>query len=234
MTAIDLNADLGEGFPWDESVMDLVSSASISCGAHAGDDVTMARALLAAKRRGVAVGAHPGYPDREGFGRRERDMTLEDVAALVLGQVTHLKTIADNLRVRLRYIKPHGALYNQSQREPEMARGLAHAARLLGLALVGLPGSEVAKAAVGAGVAYLAEGFVDRGYRDDGSLIPRGQPGATLDDLRAIAGQVVRLVESGRIQTLCLHGDGPNVARVGAIVRETLRLHSVALQSFAS
>ena len=231
MVSIDLNADLGEGCPWDEALLDLVSTASLSCGAHAGDDDAIRKTLRMARSRGVTVGAHPGYPDRDGFGRRERAMTRDDVRALVLEQVAHLRTMADDTGTVLRFIKPHGALYNQSQRDPEMARGLVEAARSLHLSLFGLPDSEVARVAAGAGVTFVTEGFADRGYRPDGTLIPRGEPGAILDDPRAIADQVVRLIDSRRIRTLCLHGDDPGAVRMAGIVRDALDTHGVAIWS---
>ena len=158
-------------------------------------------------------------------------MTREDVRALVLEQVAHLKTMAADAGTALRFIKPHGALYNQSQRDPEMARGLVEAARSLNLSLFGLPDSEVARVAAEAGVTFVAEGFADRGYRDDGTLIPRGEPGAILDDPRAIADQVVRLIDSRRIRTLCLHGDDPGAVRMAGIVRDALDTHGVAIRS---
>ncbi len=232
MLSIDLNADLGEGCPWDEALLDLVSTASLSCGAHAGDDDAIRSTLRMAKSRAVSVGAHPGYADRDGFGRRDRAITGDEVRTLVLEQVAHLKAMADDAGVVLRFIKPHGALYNQSQRDLEMARGLVEAAKSLGLGLFGLPDSEVARAAAGAGVTFVAEGFADRGYRGDGTLIPRGEPGATLDDPRAIAAQVARLVDSRRISTLCLHGDDPGAVRMANLVRDALDTHGVVIRSF--
>ena len=234
MLAIDLNADLGEGCPWDEVLLDVVSTASVSCGAHAGDDDAIRNTLRMAKRRGVVVGAHPGYPDREGFGRRERTMTGSEVTALVVEQVKHLNLLADDAGVTVRFVKPHGALYNQSQVDSEMARGLVAAACSLGLGLFGLPDSEVAKAATDAGVPFVAEGFADRGYREDGRLIPRSEPGAMLDDPVAIAEQVVRLVNSRRIRTLCLHGDSPGAVRLAKIVRDAFESHGVMIRSFVT
>jgi 5-oxoprolinase (ATP-hydrolysing) subunit A len=232
MLAIDLSADLGEGCAWDAELLRLVSSASISCGAHAGDDEGIVRTLSLARSLGVTVGAHPGYLDREGFGRRERVIAANAVTSLVVEQVEHLMTLADGAGVVLRFVKPHGALYNQAQRDPELARGLVEAARTLGLALFGLPDSEVAKAAAESDVGYVAEGFADRGYRDDGSLIPRGGPGANLTDSGLIAEQVIRLVRSDRIRTLCIHGDAPGCVALATITRDTLHRHGVAIRNY--
>lgn len=222
MPAIDLNADLGEGCPWDEELLDRVTSASISCGAHAGDDRQIRATIRAAKARGVAIGAHPGFADREGFGRREQPVDRAGAERLVREQVAHLAGLAAPEGVSLRYIKPHGALYNQAQRDAEIARGVADAAKGLGLALFGLPASEVARAAEDAGVRYLAEGFADRGYRADGGLIPRGQPGAMLEARAEIRAQIATLARSGRVATLCIHGDDPKAVGLADWVRESL------------
>ena len=233
MAEIDLNADLGEGFPWDEALLGRVTSASICCGAHAGDEQIRTKTLSLAKERGVTVGAHPGFDDREGFGRRERAIGFAEVRALVFDQVSHLASLADRVGVPLRFVKPHGALYNQAQRDPEIARGIIAAIenfRGQMLSVFGLPGSEIEKAARDSGVNFLAEGFADRGYRDDGSLIPRGEPGARLDDPVPVAEQIVRLATSGRIQTLCLHGDDPNSLALADLVCETLQRRGITIR----
>ena len=192
--AIDLNADLGEGCGNDRALLERISSASICCGAHAGDPATIRETLRAARDRGVAVGAHPGYPDREGFGRRERSVTAAEVENLILEQVARLRTLAGEEGLTIRFLKPHGALYNQAQRDGEVARGVLAAASRLGLPLLGQPGSLLESRARGHGVRFIAEGFPDRRYRDDGSLVPRGEPGAVLHDLAEIEASVQRLV----------------------------------------
>ena len=236
MDWIDLSADLGEGCPGDEALLRYVSSASISCGAHAGDDLAIAATLRMARANGVVAGAHPGFPDRGGFGRRERPTTREEAAEIVRSQVLHLCKLADAEGVAIRFVKPHGALYNQAQRDPEIARGLIDAIvslRIKGLTAVGLPDCEVERAAVGAGVAFLAEGFADRGYREDGRLIARGEPGAILESPSAISEQVVRLARGGRVRTLCVHGDDPLAVAHAVLVRHALGQAGIAVRAFA-
>jgi UPF0271 protein len=237
MGTMDLNADLGEGCPWDALLLKRVSSASISCGAHAGDDSTILATLQLAKDQGVTVGAHPGFPDREGFGRREFLVSCSEVESMVAEQLLHLAELANDVGVPLRFVKPHGALYNQAQRDPEIACSIIEAILAFSsnrLFLFGLPGSELARAAAGSGIRYIAEGFADRGYRLDGSLIPRSELGAILDDPLAIAEQVVRLVKSGQVQTLCLHGDDPHSVELADLVCRTLDREQIQIQGVDS
>ena len=221
MPPIDLNADLGEGFPWDEPLLDRVSSASICCGAHAGDDDAIRRTLEASAVRGVVVGGHPGYADREHFGRRERSMGEAEVRSLILGQLDHLDDLARTIGVSIRFLKPHGALYNQAQREPEIAEGVVSACVERRLPLLGLPGTLLARLAAGAGLTYVAEGFCDRRYGPEGTLAPRGEPGSILVDDAEIAGQVVALADRG-LQTLCVHGDDPRAVGIADLARRSL------------
>ena len=235
MEWIDVSADVGEGGSNDEALMGYVSSASISCGAHAGDDQTIAATLRHARVKGVVVGAHPGFPDREGFGRRECLASRSEVAEIVRVQVLHLCKLADAEGVAIRFVKPHGALYNQAQRNSEMARGVLDAIvglKIKGLAVLGLPDSEVELAALVAGVPFLAEGFADRGYRDDGRLIPRGEPGATLTSPSAISAQVVRLARGGKVRTICVHGDDPSAVAHAMQVRHALESAGIAVRAF--
>lgn len=218
MPAFLLNADLGEGMPWDGALLGLVDWASVCCGAHAGGPEAIAHTLEGAKRRGVTVGAHPGYPDRAGFGRVERPCTRDEARQLIEEQVGDLRRIADPLGIAIAFLKPHGALYNQAQRDDAIAAGIAEAAKALGLALVGLPEGALASAAGRLGVPYRAEGFPDRGYRPDGTLIPRGEPGDILDDDRAIRDQAARLVARG-VRVLCIHGDRPDAPALAARLR---------------
>jgi UPF0271 protein len=219
--AVDLNADLGEGCPWDDPLLARVTSASVCCGAHAGDPGAIAATLRAASRLGVVVGAHPGYADRENFGRRERPIARGEAESLVREQVAALGAIAGPLGVAIRFLKPHGALYNQAQREPGVAAGVVAAASALGLPILGQPGGAVEAEARASGVRFVAEGFADRAYRPDGRLVPRGEPGAVLTDRGAIAAQVLRLVDRG-FETLCLHGDRPEAVALADLVRESL------------
>jgi UPF0271 protein len=206
---LDVNADLGEGFSHDEALLDRVSSASICCGAHAGDPATIRRTLTAACERGVVVGAHPGHPDREGFGRRDRDLDAAGVERLIRDQVADLRRLADEVGVSIRFLKPHGSLYNQAQSGGAVGRGVVAAALALGLPLLGLPGSPLESLAGTEGLEFIAEGFPDRRYRGDGSLTPRGEPGAVLHDPDELVANVRTLATGGRVRTLCLHGDEP-------------------------
>jgi UPF0271 protein len=229
---IDLNADLGEGFPWDEQLLELVTSASISCGAHAGDAETIRKTLELARRRGTLVGAHPGYHDREHFGRREQSHSPSDAHQLVQSQIRALRLIADEVGVVLRFLKPHGALYNQAQREIALARALVQTARDEGLAVVGQPGSQVEAAARQSAATFVSEGFIDRRYQPDGRLTPRTDPRALLEDPSEISAQTLQLSHKG-IETLCIHGDHANCVALARLARNTLENAGVTIRSFA-
>jgi len=223
---IDLNADLGEGFLNDARLLDLVTSASVACGAHAGDRTTILDTIAAARERRVAVGAHPGFPDREGFGRRERTASTVEVERLVSEQVESLASLADETGTVLVFLKPHGALYNQAQRDVKIARGVAAAARAFGLPVLGQPGGVLETAAAAIGLRFVAEGFPDRRYEPDGRLTPRGSPGAVLDDPAEVQAQAVRLVGL-RLSTLCIHGDDPRAVDNALVVRAALERHEI-------
>jgi len=230
--SIDLNADLGEGFPNDRALLERVTSASIACLAHAGDPSTVGRTLRDASERSVTVGAHPGYADREHFGRREQSLSPLEVAELIERQVASLSSLAEPLGVAIRYVKPHGALYNQAQRDESIAEGVVGALSGLGLPLVGQPGTVLEALALRAGLAYIAEGFPDRHYRDDGRLVPRGEPGAVLHDPADVESQVLRLLDLG-VSTLCIHGDDPRAVINADAVRAILDRRGIVLESFA-
>jgi UPF0271 protein len=233
--SIDLNADLGEGMPWDSALIGLVTSANVSCGAHAGTSDQIASTLATAKGRGVVVGAHPSWPDREGFGRVERSAMAEEVERLVLAQLIALQALADLWGVTIRYLKPHGALYNQAMRDDDASdsirEGLLGAMRTLGLPLMGQPGTRLGTLAGEAGLRYVREGFPDRGYRDDGRLVPRGEPGALLEGLEAVEAQALRLVGQG-FDSLCLHGDSPDAVAMAEAIRSALDREGIAVRSF--
>ncbi len=232
---IDLNADLGEGCPHDAELLDgLVSSASVCCGAHAGSPDVLRATLARARDRGVVVGAHPGFPDREHFGRREQSISVEAVSALILDQTARLIELADEQGLVVRFLKPHGALYNQAQRDEEIARGVISAAETLGLPLLGLPGSILHRLASARGVRYIPEGFPDRRYRDDGSLVPRSEPDAVLHDPSEMEAQMLALIASGRAATLCIHGDDPLAVDKARLVRRVLLAQAMAVRSFAA
>jgi UPF0271 protein len=224
---IDVNADLGEGFPNDARLLELVTSASVSCGAHAGDRETILNTLRIAREREVAVGAHPGYADRDGFGRRELDVSTDQVKRLIGDQFEALAKLAEGEGLTLRFVKPHGALYNQAQRDPAIARGVVEAVRGLGLPVLGQPSSVLARVAGEAGVRFVTEGFPDRRYEPDGRLVPRSRPDAVLDDPAEVDAQIVRLVAEG-LETLCVHGDDPRAVRNAESVRDALQRHGLA------
>jgi len=237
---IDLNCDAGESFGvWrlgdDAAIFEHVTSANIACGYHAGDPSTMEAAVLAAKRRGVAVGAHPSYPDLPGFGRRSMRVAPADVEAMVLYQIGALEAIARANGVRLAHVKPHGALYNDAAKDRVLAGAIAAAVRRAGgLRLVGLAGSALRDAAHDAGVAFAAEGFCDRTYEADGSLRARSNPDAVVSDPDAAARQAVGIAVRGvartgdgveialRADTLCIHGDTPGAVAIARAVRSAL------------
>lgn len=202
---IDLNADLGEGMPWDEALLDRVTSANVCCGAHAGDPRSIETACRIAQSRGVAIGAHPGYPDRPHFGRAEREATETEVYQWIVGQVADLQRLVPP-GSKIRHLKPHGALYNQAQRDPTIARAAVRAARDLRLPIFGMPGGEVERCCQELGARFIAEGFADRRYLPDGRLAPRSHPDAVLTDPDEMERQLARLLDQG-VQTVCVHGD---------------------------
>ena len=249
MTAIDLNCDMGESFGrWDvgvdAAVMPWVSSANVACGFHAGDPAVLRRTVDLARRHGVAVGAHPGYPDLQGFGRRALDLSPAEVEDAVLYQIGAVYAFARAAEVELAHVKPHGALYNRAARDPTIAaaiaRGVARFDR--GLILVALAGSQMVAAGRERGLAVAQEAFADRTYEDDGSLRPRGLAGATLHDPAEILQQAIgvardRMVVTGSGQrmpvaadTLCLHGDTPAAATLARTLREGLSAAGVEVR----
>jgi UPF0271 protein len=233
---IDLNADVGESIGDDEGVVPAVSSANVACGFHAGNPAIMRTTVQLSKRHGVAVGAHPSFRDMEGFGRREMHVEAAELEKLVAYQVRALAAIALEEGVRLSHVKPHGALYNMAARDAGMADAIARAVRTVDASLVlfGLSGSELTAAGQRAGLRVASEVFADRGYRPDGTLAPRGTPGAVLTDVaevvrRAIGmatGQGVTAVDgtsvSVRADTICIHGDTPGAAALAWAVRAAL------------
>jgi 5-oxoprolinase (ATP-hydrolysing) subunit A len=227
---IDLNCDIGESYgAWrmgdDVALLDLVSSANIACGFHAGDPSTIDATVCAAAQRGVAIGAHPSYPDLAGFGRRSMDISADDIESGVLYQIGALTAFVDSYGAKLHHVKPHGALYNDASRNEALAKAVARAvARAdVPLTLVGLPGSALLAAGREAGLATAAEGFCDRAYEPDGSLRSRTRKGALISDPDQCARQAVELASGGRVQTLCIHGDTPGAASIALAVTTALR-----------
>lgn len=238
--AIDLNSDLGESFgSWtmgdDAAMFPLVSSANIACGYHAGDGTTMLASCRRAVQHGVRVGAHVSYRDLAGFGRRAMEIEPAELAADVLYQLAALDGIARVAGTRVAYVKPHGALYNRIVHDRAQAAAVLEAVRAFdpSLPVLGLPGSAVLELAAEAGQPVRREAFVDRGYRPDGTLIPRGEAGALLSDLDQIAGRAVGFARSGRVDSLCVHGDTPGAVAMAALVRERLAAAGIAVRPFA-
>lgn len=229
---IDLNCDMGENIGNDADIMPYITSANIACGFHAGEADTMRETVRLAKRYGVAVGAHPGWRDREGFGRNEMSLPAEEVEALVREQVEALAEIAKAEGVELRHVKPHGALYNQSAKDRELSKAIARAVKAVSgeLVLVGLAGSGLVEAGIEVGLRVADEGFPDRNYNPDGTLVSRKQPDAIIEPPEEVALHAIELVRDGinfggrrvRVDTLCLHGDHPRAAENARRVREAL------------
>lgn len=255
---IDLNADVGEGRSaavggpaaapgshGDAALMPSITSANVACGFHAGDPGVMRATVALAREHGVAVGAHPGFPDLEGFGRRELQVSPGDVEDFVAYQVGALAAIAAAQGVRLQHVKPHGALFNMAVRDAALADAIARAAAVIDRALIlfGLPGSELVAAGARAGLRTAREGFADRAYQPDGTLVPRSQPGAVMHDPEIVVRRAVRMVREGNvdaidgsrvpltIDTLCVHGDTPGAAELAARIRRALAAGGVEVRA---
>lgn len=242
---IDLNADLGEGAPEDEELLQVVSSCNIACGGHAGDDATMASTVRLAIANGVAIGAHPGYPDRAGFGRESGFLEGAPLYDSLTQQVMALCNIAAQLGARVTHVKPHGALYNDAVRRTDLADIIARVtAEMPGQpAFVGMAATELEYAAARHGLSFIAEAFVDRAYEPDGTLVSRKQPGAVHENLAVATTQAVRLAREGRAtasngeevavraDTLCIHGDTPGAAEKARAVRDVLESHGVEIRA---
>lgn len=233
---IDLNSDMGESFgAWsigaDAELLRVVSSANVACGAHAGDASVMRRTVRAAMAAGVSVGAHPGFPDLAGFGRRELRMTAGELEDSVIAQIAALAGVAAVEGVRLTHVKAHGAMYNMAANDASMADAIAAAIAAVdrSLVMVGLPASALERAAAKAGLAFAAEGFADRAYDTDGTLVPRTRPGALITDPAQAADGALRMAREGRVRTICIHSDTPGAAAIGAAVRRAFDSHGIPL-----
>ncbi len=227
MPSLDLNADLAEGQagtppPGDEVLLQLISSANVACGYHAGDALLMQRTVAAARARNVRIGAHPGYPDPTGFGRRAMAATPDEVTAYIIHQAGALAAFCRAAGTSLSYVKPHGALYNTAVRDAATATAIAAGVRAVdpSLTILALPNSELFEAAAAAGLGTAREGFADRGYQADGTLIPRGQPGALITDPAAAAEHALALAP--HVDSLCVHSDTPGAVNIVRTVRERL------------
>lgn len=252
MSTIDLNCDLGESFGAytigaDEAVMASISSANVACGYHAGDPSVMRRTVQLARDAGVAVGAHPGFPDLVGFGRRDMRIAPKDVEDLVLYQIGALAAIAHGGGIRLSHVKPHGALYNMAVKDRWLADAIARAVAAFdpSLILFGLPNSDLARAGQAAGLQVALEGFADRSYEPDGSLTPRSRAGAVIHDVDVVVERAVRMAAEGiviasdgselsiHVDTICTHGDTPGAQALTRALRAGLEKAGITVGAVA-
>jgi UPF0271 protein len=250
---IDINCDMGESFGrytlgTDQALMPYITSANIACGFHASDPLVMGRSVGLARKHGVAIGAHPGYPDLQGFGRREMQLSPEEAEHIILYQIGALAGFARAAGLDLTHVKPHGALYNQAARDRALAEAIVRAVTRFSreLIVVGLADSEVIEAALEAGQPVAREAFADRAYEADGSLRSRRLPGAVLQDPEQAAEQAVRIARDGLVvawggqevpvkaETLCVHGDTPSALTIVHAVRKALAAAGVEVAALAS
>ena len=241
MKIVDMNSDLGESFGnyklgMDDKILEIVTSANIACGFHAGDSSVMQKTVALAVKNGVALGAHPGYPDLVGFGRRKMDIAPSDVYNMVVYQVGALAAFAKAAGTRLQHVKPHGAMYNMAAKDAKLAEAIAQAVYDVDkdLILYAQGGTESIKAAEKIGLRTASEVFADRSYQDDGTLTPRSQPGAMITDEEKSIAQVLSMVLEGKVTALsgkvipvkadsiCLHGDGPKALVFANKIRSVL------------
>lgn len=247
---IDLNCDMGESFgAWpkgnDGALMEYITSANIACGFHAGDPAVMRTTVRLALKYHVAIGAHPGFPDLQGFGRREIKMPPDEVFAMVLYQIGALQAVARAEGGTVHHVKPHGALYNMAAKDRKLADAIAHAVQLAGtqLLLYGLSGSALIDAGKAIGLRTASEVFADRTYQDDGSLTPRSQPDALITDTSQAIDQVMQMVRQQRVtslsgkaveieaETVCLHGDGAHAVEFASAVHAAFRQNSIEMKA---
>lgn len=239
---IDLNCDMGESFGQyklgnDEAIMPFITSANIACGFHAGDPMVIQSTLRLAKKYQIAIGAHPGWSDLQGFGRREMNLSAEETEAVVLYQIGALAGFAKAEGVELHHVKPHGALYNQAAKDRALANAIARAVKAFSadLILVGLAGSSLIEAGAELGLRVANEGFPDRNYNADGTLASRKQANAIIEAPAEVAAHALRLSQKGidfsgdhvEVDTLCLHGDHPHAAENAKAIREVLSKNGI-------
>ena len=242
---VDLNCDLGEGMHNDALLLPLISSANIACGVHAGNDSTMQQTIARCVELGVAVGAHPSWPDREHFGRRDMQLPEQELFDCITGQLHRLQTIAASFHTRLRHVKPHGALYNQSAKDRQIAATIARAVKAFdpSLILFGLSGSYSITEAEKEGLKTASEVFADRTYQDDGSLTPRSQPNSLVEDESAAAAQVLQMICGQQVitvtgkripikaDTVCIHGDGAHAFAICNAIVSILTQHAISIEA---
>lgn len=251
---VDINCDLGESYGAfrvgnDEEIMPHVTSANIACGLHAGDPLTMMRTVDLAKKHHVAIGAHPGYPDVLGFGRREMKLSLEEVEDYVIYQVSALQGFVKAANMRLQHVKPHGALYNTAARDEQTSNGIVRAVKALSpnITVFAPPKSMLAKVASDAGLRVACEAFADRAYNPDGSLVTRRQPNAIIHEPKKVVERAIALVKEGtvravdgrivylgKVHTICVHGDTPNAAELAKTMKKGLTKASIEVKPVGS
>jgi UPF0271 protein len=239
---IDINCDLGESYGHfkvgqDWKIMHHITSANVACGFHAGDPVTMAHTVELAKKLGVAVGAHPGYPDLMGFGRREMNLNAEELKSYITYQVGALQAFAKASNISLQHVKPHGALYDIATRDKNSSRTIAEAVQNVdsNLILLGPPHSMIVKTASRMGLRVALEAFADRAYNSDGTLVSRSQPGSVIEEPKLVVERGVKMIEDGtvsaingktihlgEVHTICVHGDAPNAVEMARILKASL------------
>lgn len=249
MLSVDLNCDMGEAFgPWpmgnDVELMKFVSSVNIACGYHAGDASTMRKTVELAMHNNVAIGAHPGFPDLQGFGRRTMSLTPDEIYDQVLYQVSALKGICEARRTKLRHVKPHGALYNQAAKDREMAEAIVNAVKSIdpGLIIFGLSGSFLISEAKSGGLRAASEVFADRTYQSDGSLTPRSKANALITDTETAKAQAAQMIEQRAVRstdgvmvpvvpdTICIHGDGEHAVQFATAINTEIVRRGIAIE----
>ena len=247
---IDLNCDLGESFGnykigMDEEVIKYISSANIACGFHASDPLVMEKTVALAKENGVKVGAHPGFPDLAGFGRRNMNVSPKELKAMVVYQIGALNAFCKACGIKMNHVKPHGAMYNMSAKDERLAFAIAEAVAHVddSLVLVGLSGSELLKAAKIVGVKCASEVFADRAYEDDGSLVPRTQIGAVISNEEEASDRAVQMIKFGKVKsitgkeipitadTICIHGDTPQALHLARIMRAKFAREMIEIEA---
>jgi UPF0271 protein len=250
---VDLNADVGESYGAyvvgdDDALFASLTSASVAAGFHAGDPRVLRRTIRLARQHGVSIGAHPGFPDLAGFGRREMHLSTDDAEDMVLYQIAAVAGVAQSEGVRLQHVKPHGALYNMAAADPGLAAAIARAVRAFDASLIlyGLPGSALLEAGRAAGLRVAAEAFADRAYQRDGTLAPRSMSRSVITEASAVVPRAIRMVAEGVVtaidgttvpiaaETLCVHGDTPGAGKLAASLRSGLEAAGITVASFQS
>ena len=253
MKRVDLNSDLGESFGaytigMDEKILGVVTSVNVACGFHAGDPTVMEKTVRMAKENGVAVGAHPGFPDLQGFGRRKLAMSNDEARTCVMYQVGALRAFLEANGMQLQHVKLHGALYNMAAVDPDLSEAICRGIRSVApdAVFLGLAGSKMAEAAQTVGLGFASEVFADRAYNDDGTLVSRKLPGAVLHDADAVIERVIRMVTEGRVRSIngvdipiradsiCVHGDNPDALDFVYKIRNALEKAGIEVAAFGN